>query len=170
MTDTTAAAPTFPRSQHWRVEGFRITVLLYKSHRAETCRTCGRRGAIHAVWAHRGDGFDGPPADFCDRHRPAKGTLPDLDYRRHTHDGDHRDPRWTLVTERLVPSTEWPCTTCGQPSAIRRELRCGHCTEPGHYTVSTVRVMSWDGSDRTETSVGHDVHTLAETYQCEDHR
>jgi hypothetical protein len=42
---TTAA--TWPRSQHWRIEGFRITVLVYKSNRHMRCDACGQPGAIH---------------------------------------------------------------------------------------------------------------------------
>jgi hypothetical protein len=165
----TAAAPAYPRSQHWRVDGFRITVLLYKSHRNRTCRTCGRRGAVHRVWADRADGFHGRVADFCDAHRPAKGTLPDLEYERITSDGtaDFGRPvrdNFTVTSERLAPDPAWPCTTCGQPSAVRCELRCAHCADPAHYTVSTVRRLSIDAAgtaERTITSIGHDPHTIS---------
>lgn len=178
MTAPLRSAPAWPRSQHWRIDGFRITVLLYKFHRRRTCRTCGQRPAIHCVWADRADGFHGPVADFCHAHRPAKGTLPDLDYERITSDraGEFGQPdpdSFTVTRERLAPAAAWPCTTCGQPSVIRRELRCGHCTDPAHYTVSTLRVLSVRAagpSEREETSVGHDEHTLAETYCCAEHR
>lgn len=43
--DMTTTPITFPRSQHWTIDGFRITVLVYKSHRSET----------RAVW-HACDG------------------------------------------------------------------------------------------------------------------
>ena len=164
---TTKAAPAWPRSQHWRIQGFRITVLVYKSHRRQTCQTCGHRGAIHCVWADRDDRFSGGPADFCDNHRPAKGTLPDLDYHRYYSEGEF----WTC--ERLMPNPEWPCTTCGQPSVIRRELHCDHCTDPEHYTVSTTHVLSVraDGlTERKETSIGHERHALVTTCHCSEHR
>jgi hypothetical protein len=167
---TTAAA--WPRSQHWRIDGFRISVLLYKTHRARRCRTCGRPGAIHCAWSDtRPDGFSAGPADFCDQHRPAKGTLPDLDYERMTHDGTGTSA-WTRTRERLRANPVWPCGACGQPSTVRREVLCDHCTDPAHYTVSTVRKLSItaDGHDeRTVTSIGHDPHTIATTYHCAGH-
>jgi hypothetical protein len=77
---------TYPRSQHWNIDGFRVTVLVYKSKRHELCAICGQPGAIHAVWTSvRADGFCGRPRHFCDDHRPAKGTLPTLDYVRYAH-------------------------------------------------------------------------------------
>jgi hypothetical protein len=172
---TTAAA--WPRSQHWTIDGFRVTVLLYKSNRARACRACGRRGAIHCAWADRPDGFRGPSADFCDDHRPAKGTMPDLDYERITSDrpsglGQPARSYFTVTFERLAPNPAWLCGTCGQPSAIRRELRCEHCTDPAHYTVSTVRKLSItaDGHDeRIVTSIGHDPHTITTTHHCAGH-
>ncbi|WP_300611052.1 hypothetical protein [Trebonia sp.] len=170
---TVITKTTFPRSQHWIADGFRISVLLYKSHRYETCRTCGQRGAIHAVWTDtRPDGISGHGGNFCDDHRPVKGTLPDLDYYRYIHAGKGT-PASTRTTERLTPDPAWPCTECGQPSIARREVICDHCTDPAHYTVSTVRVMSItaDGyGERTETSIGHEEHTLAATFHCEGHR
>lgn len=170
---TTKSALAWPRSQHWTVDGFRVSVLLYKSHRAHRCRICGQRGAIHCAWSNtRPDGFSAGPADFCDAHRPAKGTLPDLDYTRYVFDGKGTSA-WTRTTERLHPIPAWPCTSCGQPSVIRRELLCDHCTDPAHYTVSTARVLSVRAaglSEREETSIGHDAHTLAETCHCAEHR
>jgi hypothetical protein len=78
----TIPAEPFPHSQHWNIDGWRITVLLYKRHRGP-CSVCGARPARHAVWAGRVDRSEpgsGAPADFCDEHRPAKGSLPPLDY------------------------------------------------------------------------------------------
>jgi hypothetical protein len=159
---------TWPRSQHWRAEGFRITVLVYRSHRHETCHTCGRRSAIHSVWSdQRADGFEGGPTNFCDDHRPVKGTLPDLDYERISHDGNGT-AEWTRRFERLRPNPQWPCDTCGQPSTVRREVLCDRCTDPAHFTVSTTRVLTLDG-DRTDTHVGHNAHLLAVTYNCDAH-
>jgi hypothetical protein len=175
---TANSAPAGPRSQHWHAEGFRMPVLVYKSSRNERCATCGHRGAIHAVWTNtRDDGFSGAPAHFCDDHRPAKGTLPDLDYERITSDrGAWPAPApdsFTVTYERLTPNAAWPCTTCGQPSAVRRDLRCGHCTNPPRYTVSTLHRLRIDASGTSEdtiTSLGHDEHTIAETFHCEEHR
>jgi hypothetical protein len=163
-----SATTAFPRSQHWRIDGFRVVVLLYKSHHRETCRTCGQRGAIHCVWADRDDGFSAAPEDFCNEHRPAKGTLPDLDYERGTHERLGTST-WTATTERLAANPAWPCAACGQPSIIRREIRCDRCTDPAHISIVNRRVITLDGS-HIETFVGHDAHTLAETYHCADHR
>lgn len=71
-------ATSWPRSQHWTVDGCRVTVLVYKSHRHETCHTCGQRPAIHSVWVDPVDGSSGEIADFCDAHRPSKGALPNI--------------------------------------------------------------------------------------------
>lgn len=40
---------TWPRSQRWRFDGFRIGILVYKSHRWHRCNACGQPGAIHWV-------------------------------------------------------------------------------------------------------------------------
>lgn len=159
----------FPRSQHWSVDGFRVGVLLYKSHRRDQCAVCGQRGAIHSVYAERAaDGFSGGPSDFCDTHRPAKGTLPALDYQRVIHDG-HGTSAWTRTTERLIPDPSWPCNTCGQPSTVRRETLCGQCTDPEHHAVSTVRVLTLDGT-HTETRTDHKPHLLTAANHCPEHR
>jgi len=170
------ATTTFPRSQHWTIDGFRITVLVYKSQRRNHCAVCGQQGAIHCVWAERkADRFMGGPADFCDAHRPAKGTLPPLDYERVSSDrGDHvnvADPEWntrdfTVTVERLVANPGWPCTICGQPSRTRYVSHCGHCTDPVYYYVSTTRHFTHT-AEHTETSIGHDDHATAETYECD---
>jgi hypothetical protein len=158
-------ATTFPRSQHWTVNGFRVTVLVYKSHRRETCAICGQSGAIHAVWTdRRGDGFDAGPMDFCDEHRPAKGTLPPLDYKRY-----HRnDDSGTQTVERLFPSPDWACDTCGEPGLFWERLICEDCNDPHQHVVTTTRVMSFsDYAERTERNIRHEQHTLAEWHACD---
>lgn len=160
MTTTT----TWPRSQHWTVDGFRVTVLVYKSHRREHCDTCGERGAIHSVWADQrvDGGFTGRVARFCDAHRPAKGTLPDLVYDRYYHDGDAR------VCERYKPNDEWQCSTCGQPARFWERLMCQDCNDPHQHTVTVMKVMSFpDYAERTDTKIRHEQHALAEWYECD---
>lgn len=159
---TTPAA--YPRSQHWTVDGFRVTVLLYSSHVREQCATCGERGAIHCVWAdHKTNGYSGGVLDFCDAHRPTKGTLPELDYRRFHHDG------LFFTTERLTPSSEWRCDTCGEPARFHDRPICHECDDPAHMVTRVNRVLSLDG-ERTERRVEHEQHTILETFECDQHR
>jgi hypothetical protein len=174
----TAAAPAYPHSQHWRVDGFRITVLPYKSHRNRMCRTCGRRGAVHCVWADRADGFHGRVADFCDAHHPAKGScrISSTSASPATAPPTSAVPSGT--TSPSHPSASRPTRRVRAPpadslSAVRCELRCAHCTDPAQYTVSTVRRLTIDAAgtaERTIMSIGHDPHTISQAYACEDHR
>ncbi len=159
---TTAA--TFPRVQHWTVDGFRVTVSVYKSYRYKQCVACGQRGAIHSVWGERkADGYSGGPVHFCDVHRPAKGTLPDIGYTRHT---------WTPcdgggwnVGERLKPSAEWECL-CGRPGRWWVRLVCEGCDDPDYQITRTSYIITLH-DERTETKTRHEQHDLLDFYECD---
>lgn len=155
---------TYPRSQHWTTEDFRVTVMVYKTNRGP-CATCGRRPARHATWADgraAHQGFSGGPADYCDEHRPARGTLPDLPYRRIT--GGPAEVQF----EHLTPVPGWPCDTCGGPSVIRRVARCDGCDDESRWAERTSRVIS-GGESRTETQRYHETHETGEWFRCAAH-
>lgn len=165
MTTTTA----WPRTQHWNVDGFRVTVIVYKSHARDCCRTCGERGAIHSVWTDkRGDGFSGPPAEFCGRHRPEKATRPDLAYERISH-SNPRTSSWVLTRERLTPEPAWLCDACDAASIVCNEYRCDDCREPAHNPIRTERIITFDG-ERAETKIRHEMHVLRKEQHCAVHR
>lgn len=161
---------TWPFLQSWHADGVYVGVLLKELGQWEDCRTCGQRGAVHFVMTRR-DEFCGE-AYFCEAHRPAEGTLPEIDYERVTHDYLSPDI-WIEKTERLKPTPSWPCNACGAPSAIRREYRCHRCTNPDYCTVTDVRSDSSttdDHIERAEKHITHDTHTFAVKYHCPAHR
>lgn len=155
---TTTTATTFPRTQHWGVDGFRVSILLYKSHRQQRCYVCGERGAIHWVSADRAaDGASGM-GDFCTECRPIKGTLPPLVYIRWYHTG----PFYTC--ESLNPHPEWTCA-CGQPARFWERLICNDCDEPEFRVFYSNRVITLHG-ERTDSGFRHEQHDVLETYEC----
>ena len=169
--------PNFPRSQHWTTgkDGFRVTVLLYKSHRRERCFVCGSFGAIHAVWADGQGlrtGFSGAPEDFCDAHRPAKGTLPPLDYKRVVQganigaDGKASRP---VIYERLAPYPEQACATCGDPALFEVIEHCRGCDDPAQQYTSRLTRVTLDGVTEGSTEVHHRLHTVREWWACATH-
>lgn len=175
-----SAVAAYPRTQHWRTDGFRVTVMYYRSNRGP-CTTCGQRPARHAAWAERDDGMDGAPADFCDDHRPAKGSLPPLRYSRLLTVPAATGSPATYGTELLTPDPAWLCgyqdisagerssPPCGQPSTFRYEARCDGCDDPGRWRETRMRVVSYDGSERVEIDRHHEAHLTAEWFRCDVH-
>jgi hypothetical protein len=160
-------AEAFPRSQHWTVQGFRISVLLYKSNTGP-CATCAERPARHYVCADgRGamEGFDGKGADFCDGHRPAKGTLPPLTYERLLSGGSAG-----YAYEGWQPYPDAACSVCGAPAWLRYGVQCQGC-EDARFRYSTTRIVLL--SDRTTSEeapeFGHRPHELATPFRCREH-
>jgi hypothetical protein len=156
----------FPRSQHWTVEGFRISVLLYKRNTGP-CATCSARPARHAVWADDGagpGGFHAAPADFCDEHRPAKGTLPPLTYERCLGGGPAG-----CAYEGWRPYPEG-CSVCGEPAELRYGVRCQGCDDP-QYRYSTTRIaVLREGLTGEEAPEFHHLpHDLAAPFRCREH-
>jgi hypothetical protein len=165
----------YPHAQNWTVQGFRVTVMVYKSHTG-ACDRCGKRPAPHSVWAdgktEETAGFGGAPANYCDAHRPARGTLPDVVYEHY--ERSTAEPAGTgelaITAERFTASPEWPCGRCGKASIIRRELRCENCDDPARWREQTNKVSSWDGTEGAETTRHHEPHALCESFSCSDHR
>lgn len=164
------SASKIPRSQKWRVDGFRVVATLYKSHRGARCTACGNSGAVHSIWADREDGMSGH-GEFCDAHRPAKGTLPPLDYERISHSDDANGlSGGSVVTfDRLTPNPAWECTECGQSAISRIEQRCTDCDDPAHWSEQTIPVMHYDGTEEQRTTRNHETHVIAESFRCTDH-
>lgn len=167
-TSTTA----FPRTQHWTVDGYRVSILLYKSHRHQKCDGCGQRGAIHYVSVNQRRQASERPADdlttadlysgmghFCDACRPVKGAFPTLVYIRHYESG----PFWT--TESLYPNPEWTCL-CGQPARFYDRITCRDCDDPEFQEFYRHQVISMAG-ERTEQGFRHAHHQLVETWECD---
>ena len=156
---------TFPRTQHWTVDGFRVSVLVYKSHSHDRCYVCGERGAIHSVWADQkaDGGYSSSPTHFCDDCRPRKGPLPDLVYTKHYAKG----PFWT--TESLNPHPEWECL-CGQRARFHDELICDECDDPEFQEFYQHSVIPFRGPERIESGYRHKRHNVVETWDCDDCR
>jgi hypothetical protein len=57
------------------------------------------------------------------------------------------------MTELLTSGPAWPCSTDGQPSAVRPGLHRDRCAAPAHMTVSRTWVITLDG-ERTDTAAG----------------
>ena len=161
---------TFPRTQHWTTEGFRFSILIYKSNRRHRCDFCGQPGAIHWVSADgvgTSTGKFSASANVCDACRPARGSFPALPYERILWNGERDDPEGIMTTERLRPNPEWSCNRCGQPAIARYEHRCRSCKSPAHNMTRTNLVVSYGQPDRMETRTIHDPHTLTEWHYCE---
>ena len=155
----------YPRSQHWTVDGFRISVLHYRSNHGP-CMICGKRPAQHSVWASgRGgrDGWTGGPEEFCDDHRPARGVLPPLDY-CHFSGGAGR-----VTTQFLNAHPEWPCGECGAPSTMRVVDRCWGCGDRSFWRGSKVTVLTFGAPPQDEMRQEHAMHQTGEWYRCAAH-
>lgn len=171
MTATTA----FPRTQHWTTgrDGFRVTVMLYRSA-TDPCVTCGQRPARHSVWADgRGlhEGFKGGPVRFCDQHRPPKGPLPPLDYKRLVQGANvlSGGAPSAIIYERLAPYPEYACATCGDPALFEVTEHCPGCGDPGQqYTTSQMYVAggTWDFKP---PEAHHRLHPVREWWACAQH-
>ena len=166
MSEVSPAA-TWPRSQRWLADGIRIGVYIYKSHRRDRCHACGQPGAIHWVSADgKGDkeGFSAM-GSFCGEHRPAKGTLPDLDYvRHHWREDDDVDE-----LEHLLPAAG-DCGICGVPAICSFRRTCTGCDDPSRWRTQTSYIVSSSAPDRTESRRVHDQHTTNEWARCREHR
>ncbi len=160
------ATMAFPRTQHWTAEGFRVSILVYKSHLRTRCHACGEPGAIHFVSADGRGALErfSALADYCDDCRPPRGTLPDLDYARH---------HWHAVAgiverEHLLP-VAGICDVCGCPAIAALERRCRDCDDPARWRVETSRIITLRG-ERTETRRVHDDHVTDSWIRCREHR
>jgi hypothetical protein len=158
---------TYPRSQHWTVEGFRITILLYKRSTGR-CATCGERPARHATWADgKGamEGFRATPVDFCDQHRPDKGSLPPLAYERLLDGGPAG-----YAYEGWRPYPGEVCTECGAPAILRYGVKCTGCDDPD-FRYSTTRIVPFgDGTTGEEAPEFHHLgHEVATPFRCREH-
>jgi hypothetical protein len=171
----TAATAAFPRSQHWTVDGFRISVLLYKRNGYwENCAVCGARPAIHSVSAtgrgHR-EGFRGGPARFCDRCRPAKGILPPLDYKRLVRGlgllGEK--PGDLIVYEHLATPEPHACVLCDEPALFECEQMCAGCDNPAAYgSIQRVGLRPGHVTEHPRQPV-HTLHTETTWWACGEH-
>lgn len=157
----------FPRTQHWTVQGFRISVLLYMRSTGP-CSTCGTRPARHSVWAagvRAMEGFSGSPEHFCDEHRPAKGTLPPLTYERLLAGGPAG-----YAYEGWQPYPGAECGTCGAPATLRYGVRCQGCDDPQQRYSTTRIVPLGDGLTGEEAPEFHHLpHDLAAPFRCREH-
>lgn len=160
-------ATTFPHSQHWTTGGFRFSVLFYKRDNHGYCAECGVAHARHHVWAEgKGelDGFRGN-ADYCDEHRPAKGTVPDLDYVRLVRGG----MTGPLVYERLSPWLGEYCSECGGAAIYRAEHRCGGCDDPEQtYTTQRIAIRP-EAVTEHAPETHHRLHTTSREFRCRAH-
>lgn len=169
------ATTTFPRSQHWTVNKFRVSVLLYKRDGSwQPCATCGATPAIHSVSADgQGDraGFRGGPARFCDAHRPAKGTLPPLDYKRLVRSLNllGEKPGNLIVHEWLAELTPHACVLCDEPALFEVEQMCAGCGDPGRFgTIQRVELRPGHVTEHPRQPV-HGLHTETTWWACKEH-
>jgi hypothetical protein len=161
------AAAAFPRTQHWTVQGFRISVMLYMRS-TDPCATCGQRPARHAVWAQGVkalEGFSGSPEHFCDDHRPAKGALPPLTYERLLAGGPAG-----YSYEGWQPYPDAECSVCAAPAVLRYGVKCQGCDDP-QFRYSTTRIVPLgDGLTSEEApEFRHLGHELAAPFRCREH-
>jgi hypothetical protein len=157
----------YPRTQHWTIQGFRISVMLYKTNRGP-CFTCRSAPAMHAVWAQgvkAMEGFRAGPADFCDAHRPAKGTLPPLTYERLVSGGPAG-----YAYEGWQPYADAECSVCAAPALLRYGVKCQGCDDP-QFRYSTTRIVPLgDGLTSEEApEFHHQSHELATPFRCREH-
>jgi hypothetical protein len=152
----------FPRAQHWTTgkDGFRVSILLYRSS-TEQCTICGHAHGVarHCVMADgRGlrEGFSGGPAWFCDAHRPPRGPLPPLDYKRLVQGAD----KGAIIHERLAPYPEHGCTRCGDPALFEVREQCAGCEDLRQH----VRVRGGGGTG--DVHMPHDTGTW---WACASH-
>lgn len=85
--------------------------MVYRSE-CGPCFICGLAPAQHVVWADGRGKYVDWHADsrrFCGDHRPEKGPLPALDYKRLVRAGD------VVAYERLAAYPEHACRACGEP-------------------------------------------------------
>jgi hypothetical protein len=164
----------FPRTQHWTTgpDGFRISVLLYKSSR-ETCTVCGRSPARHYVSADgRGlhEGFRAS-AHFCDADRPPKGPLPPLDYKRLAQGAGllSGGVPTAVIYERLAPYPEHPCAECGDPALFEITENCPGCGDPAQQYLTRLTSLTADGPVDGGTQVHHRLHATREWWACAGH-
>lgn len=161
---------TFPRSQHWTTDGFRVSVLFYKTDPGH-CADCGAFPARHYVSASGvGDreGWRGDGARFCDAHRPPRGPLPSLDYVRLVQGEGFLEGRCNpVIYERTEPWPGQSCAACEGPAAYRVEHKCQGCTDPAEfYATQTISLPSGAVGERESH---HAPHTLRWEYRCTAH-
>lgn len=168
-------ATAYPRTQHWTTgkDGFRISVLLYKTSR-ESCTVCGTFPARHYVSADgRGlhAGFRGS-GHFCGTHRPAKGPLPPLDYRRLVQGANllaADGAPSAIIYERLAPYPEHACGECGDPALFEVTEHCPGCDDPARqYATHLARLMP-DGPIDGGSQAHHKLHPSREWWACAQH-
>jgi len=181
MTTTTETnlPPTQRKSglhRDWTVDGFSVRVT-WKKGRAR-CYVCGPISGHWVVssWmrgseiyrTHPGGSFSqefSASGSFCDEHRAAKGTVPDLDYTRCC----WHEAADLAETEHMHPGAG-TCDVCGCPAVSLLWRQCQDCEDPSRWRTSTSRVLSWAGSERVETSRYHDPHRIGEWTRCAEHR
>lgn len=168
------AVAAFPRTQHWTTghDGFRVSVLLYKSSR-ETCTLCGRCPARHWVSADgRGlhQGFTAS-AHFCDADRPPKGILPALDYKRLVQGANllSDGAPSPVIYERLAPYPEHACAQCGDPALFDVTEHCPGCSDPAQQYLTRLTSLTADGPAAGGTQVHHRLHPSREYWACAVH-
>jgi hypothetical protein len=125
------------------VDGFRVSILLYKTHRHQRCHVCGDRGAIHWVSVTRKtDKMDGD-GDFCDTCRPHRGTLPPLVYTKQYENGPF------VTVEALNPHPDWECL-CGQRARFYDRIHCDGCDDPEFQEFCRHSVIPFGQPERVE--------------------
>jgi hypothetical protein len=182
-TMTTTTETNLPPAQRksglhrdWTADGFEVRVTWKKG--AARCAVCGPISGHWVVCASmRGSEIDrtcpggsfsqgfSASGMFCDEHRAAKGTVPDLDYTRHC---------WHAAadlaeTEHLQP-VAGVCDVCSAPAISLLVRHCRDCEDPSRWLTTKCRVLSWDGSERVDTSRTHDPHLIGEWVRCAEHR
>lgn len=166
----------FPRTQHWTTgrDGFRITVMVYKTGTGP-CVTCGaRQPAMHSVWADgRGlhNGFSAGPVWVCDTHRPPKGILPPLEYRRLAQGLNllSRQPSGAVIYEYLAPYPAQACRECGDPAQFQVREQCQGCDDPARHASTQLTQIRREGITTHPPERHHTLHDSAEWWACAAH-
>jgi hypothetical protein len=135
----------------WTVDGCTVRVTWKKG--TSRCAVCGPVRGFWVVCAryrasrigrtHPGgsfsEEFDGYGA-FCDDHRAAKGTVPDIDYTRHA----WHEAAGVGETEHLHP-VAGTCDACGAPACSLLWRACQGCDDPSRWRTSTTRIIPFGG-------------------------
>lgn len=146
--------------QQWITDGFRVTVQRMSYLGLCNARGCDEHLAPYYVLTERGDEMKGS-GHYCDKHKPAWGTLPDMPIEREFINGRLASdptvpfsPVTRYVRERLRPEPGWHCTLCGRASVVHSVDVCLGCDEPAHRNPSGA----------------HEQHAVREWSLCQEHR